>query len=141
MIRAALDELAGRTLARGVLPGGAAARSVDLVLTAGGASTDPLDPLFLALEAAGGTIVRHGVPAHPGSMLWLGRLRRTTLLGLPTCGAYAKATAADLLLAWLLAGEPPTTATVARLGHGGILTRDQRFRFPAYARGLEAPEG
>jgi hypothetical protein len=31
--------------------------------------------------------------------------------------------------------------TVARLGHGGILTRDQRFRFPAYARDLDAPEG
>lgn len=127
-IRAALEDLAG-------------ARPVDLVLTAGGASTDPLDPLFVALEAAGGGIVRHGVPAHPGSMLWLGRLRRTTLLGLPTCGAYSKATAADLLLAWLLAGAPPTAATVARLGHGGILTREQRFRFPAYARTLEAPEG
>lgn len=120
---------------------GRSTRPVDLVLTAGGASTDPLDPLFVALEAAGGTIVRHGVPAHPGSMLWLGRLGRTTLLGLPTCGAYSKATAADLLLAWLLAGAPPTARTVARLGHGGILTRDQRFRFPAYARGLEAPEG
>lgn len=127
-IRTALEDLA-------------AARPVDLVLTAGGASTDPLDPLFVALEAAGGGIVRHGVPAHPGSMLWLGRLRRTTLLGLPTCGAYSKATAADLLLAWLLAGAPPTAATVARLGHGGILTREQRFRFPAYARSLEAPEG
>ncbi len=134
-IRAALEELTGRADGRG------APRPVDLVLTAGGASTDPLDPLFLALEAAGGTVVRRGVPAHPGSMLWLGRLGRTTLLGLPTCGAYSKATAADLLLAWLLAGEPPTAATVARLGHGGILTRDQRFRFPAYARALEAPEG
>ncbi len=139
-IRAALEQLAGPSPA---VSRGARRRSggVDLVLTAGGASTDPLDPLVLALEAAGGRVVRHGVPAHPGSMLWLGRLGKTTLLGLPTCGAYSKATAADLLLAWLLAGEPPTAATVARLGHGGILTRDQRFRFPAYARGLEAPEG
>src|SRR5207245_2868611 len=31
--------------------------------------------------------------------------------------------------------------TAAPLGHGGILTRDMRFRFPAYARELEAPEG
>lgn len=131
-IRAALERLVGRR---------PRTRPVHLLLTAGGASTDPLDPLVLALEAVGGRVVRHGVPAHPGSMLWLGRLGRTTLLGLPTCGAYSKATAADLLLAWLLAGAPPTAATVARLGHGGILTRDQRFRFPAYARGLEAPEG
>ena len=47
---------------------------VDLVLTAGSSSTDPEDPFFLAIAALGGRIVRHGVPAHPGSMLWLGRV-------------------------------------------------------------------
>ena len=41
----------------------------------------------------------------------------------------------------LLSGEPPTEKTVARLGHGGLLTRDQRFRFPSYARELDAPDG
>ena len=86
-------------------------------------------------------MIRHGVPAHPGSMLWLARVRRTAVLGLPTCGAYSKATAADLLLPRLLTGEPPSLRTVSRLGHGGILTRDMRFRFPPYARALEAPEG
>jgi hypothetical protein len=74
-------------------------------------------------------------------MLWLGRLGRTSLLGLPTCGAYSKATAADLLLPRLMTGEPASAATVARLGHGGILTRSMRFRFPPYARELDAPEG
>ena len=118
-----------------------AARSADLVLTAGGGSTDPADPFFLAIEALGGRVVRRGVPAHPGSMLWLGRVGRTAVLGLPTCGAYSKATAADLLLPRLLSGEPASARTVAKLGHGGILTRDQRFRFPAYARELDAPEG
>ena len=112
-----------------------------VVLTAGGRSTDPTDPFFEAIAALGGRIVRHGVPAHPGSMLWLACIRRTAILGLPTCGAYSKATAADLLLPRLLTGEPPTLQTVSRLGHGGILTRDMRFRFPAYARDLEAPEG
>jgi len=114
---------------------------VDLILTAGGGSTDPADPFFVALDNLGGRVVRRGVPAHPGSMLWLGRIGRTAVLGLPTCGAYSKATAADLLLPRLLSGEPASPATVAKLGHGGILTRDQRFRFPAYARELEAPEG
>jgi hypothetical protein len=74
-------------------------------------------------------------------MLFLARLWRTTIIGLPTCGAYSKATAVDLLLPWLLSGEPPTRATVARLGHGGVLTRDQRFRLPDYAQQLAAPEG
>ncbi|MES2209535.1 MAG: molybdopterin-binding protein [Chloroflexota bacterium] len=113
----------------------------DLVLTAGSSSTDPEDPFFVALAALGGRMVRHGVPAHPGSMLWLGRVGKVPVIGLPSCGAYSKATAVDLLLPRLLAGEPASIRTVARLGHGGILTRDQRFRFPAYARELEAPEG
>ena len=89
----------------------------------------------------GGEVVSHGVPAHPGSMLWLARVGDTAFLGLPTCGAYSKATAADLVLPRLLTGEPPTRRLVAGLGHGGLLTRDQRFRFPAYARDLDAPEG
>ena len=114
---------------------------VDLVLTAGAASTDPADPFFVAIERLGGRVVRRGVPAHPGSMLWLARVGRASILGLPTCGAYSKATAADLLLPRLLSGEPAAEKTVAKLGHGGILTRDQRFRFPPYARELEAPEG
>lgn len=116
-------------------------RRADVVLTAGGRSTDPDDPFFVALDELGGRVVRRGVPAHPGSMLWLGELGRSAVLGLPTCGAYSKATAADLVLPRLLTGERPSARLVAPLGHGGILTRDQRFRFPAYARDLEAPEG
>jgi hypothetical protein len=115
--------------------------AADIVLTAGGRSTDPSDPFFVALERLHGRLIRHGVPAHPGSMLWLGRVGRSAVMGLPTCGAYSRATAADLLLPRLLTGEPPSRATVARLGHGGILNRSQRFRFPAYARDLDAPDG
>ncbi|HEY8846707.1 MAG TPA: molybdopterin-binding protein [Candidatus Limnocylindrales bacterium] len=113
----------------------------NVVLTAGGRSTDPSDPFFTAIERLGGQVVRHGVPAHPGSMLWLARIGRTAILGLPTCGAYSKATAADLLLPRLLTGEPPTLETVSHLGHGGVLTREMRFRFPPYARELDAPDG
>jgi molybdopterin biosynthesis enzyme len=112
-----------------------------LVVTAGGASTDPADAFYAAVERLGGRVVRHGVPSHPGSMVWLGRLGPTAIVGLPSCGAFSKATAADLLLPRLVAGQPATAATVARLGHGGILTRNHRFRFPAYARDLDAPDG
>jgi len=118
-----------------------ASEAADVVLTAGGRSTDPLDPFYVAIERLGGKVVRHGVPAHPGSMLWLARIGRTAVLGLPTCGAYSKATAADLVLPRLLTGERPGPGLVAGLGHGGLLTRDQRFRFPPYARELDAPDG
>jgi hypothetical protein len=114
---------------------------LELILTAGAASTDPLDACFVAIAALGGRVVRRGVPAHPGSMLWLARIGGTAILGLPTCGAYSKATAADLLLPRLLSGEGASEKTVAKLGHGGILNRSQRFRFPAYARELDAPDG
>jgi hypothetical protein len=116
-------------------------RGARLLLTAGGGTSDPSDAFFEAVTALGGRLVRHGVPAHPGSMVWLARVAGATLLGLPSCGAYSKATAADLLLPRLAAGQPPNRATVARLAHGGILNRHQRFRFPAYARELEAPDG
>ncbi len=109
---------------------------VDLVLTAGSASTDPLDPFYVAIQMLGGAVIRHGVPAHPGSMLWLARVGGTDLIGLPTCGAYSKATAADLLLPRLLSGERADARTVARLGHGGVLSREMRFRMPPYAREL-----
>jgi molybdenum cofactor cytidylyltransferase len=117
------------------------AAGADLILTAGSASTDPSDPFFQAIERLGGRVVRHGVPAHPGSMLWLARLGRVDILGLPTCGAYSKATAADLILPRLLTGERVSRGLVAGLGHGGVLDHSMRFRFPAYARDLEAPDG
>ena len=42
------------------------ADTCDLVLTAGSASTDPRDAFYVAIEALGGRVVRHGVPSHPG---------------------------------------------------------------------------
>ena len=135
------DEAVEAALRRLIGERGDGGERVDLVLTAGGGSTDPLDPFFVAIDDLGGEIVRRGVPSHPGSMLWLGRVGRTAVLGLPTCGAYSKATAADLVLPRLLTGERPGPRLVSPLGHGGILTRNQRFRFPSYARDLDAPDG
>ena len=126
-------EAALRPLVRG-------SRRVDVILTAGAASTDPTDPFFVAIDRLGGRVVRHGVPAHPGSMVWLARIGATDLLGLPTCGAYSKATAADLLLPRLLTGERASARMAASLGHGGVLVRAMRFRFPVYVRELDAPE-
>lgn len=116
-------------------------RGLRVVLVGGVSAGDPLAPFFTALEGLGGQVLRRGVPAHPGSMIWLARLGDSRLLGLPSCGMFAMATAADLVLPRLLTGELLEAADLADLGHGGILTREMRFRFPAYARELEAPEG
>ena len=130
------DPTAANTTTRGVLNELANAQRAGVLLVGGVSAGDPLAPLFAALEALGGVVVRRGVPAHPGSMLWLGRLGATQILGLPRCGAFGMATAADLLLPRLMTGEVLTAESVAGLGHGGLLGREMRSRFPAYARDL-----
>jgi molybdopterin biosynthesis enzyme len=127
------------TAARNALEELALGRRAGVLLIGGVSAGDPLSPIFSALEALGGVVYRRGVPAHPGSMLWLGRLGDTQLLGLPRCGAFGMATAADLLLPRLMTGETFTTESIASLGHGGLLGREMRPRFPAYARELPEP--
>jgi molybdopterin biosynthesis enzyme len=116
-------------------------RGLRVVLVGGVSAGDPLSPFFAALESLGGRVLRRGVPAHPGSMIWLAELDGARLLGLPQCGMFTMATAADLILPRLLTGEALTAADLADLAHGGVLGRQMRFRFPAYARDLQAPEG
>ncbi len=116
-------------------------RRLRVVLVGGVSAGDPLSPFYSALESLGGKVLRRGVPAHPGSMIWLAELDQARLLGLPLCGMFTLATAADLILPRLLTGEAIGAADLADLAHGGILGPEMRFRFPAYARDLEAPEG
>jgi len=122
---------------------GLAKDGAELIIAAGAASLDPLDPIFEGLRRAGGEMVRHGVPAHPGSLLWLARWRQRPVLGMPACGMFSQATAFDLVLPRFLAGEEIGAGELAGLGHGGLLSRDSAWRFPPYrpsaARG-ELPE-
>ena len=120
-----------------------AAEGAALVIAAGAASLDPLDAIFEGLKLAGGRMVRHGTPAHPGSLLWLARWRDCPVLGMPACGMFSQATSFDLVLPRILAGETVDHAELAAIGHGGLLSRDSAWRFPPYrksaARG-ELPE-
>ncbi len=135
------EPTAAEAAARAALEALVLRRGIPVVLVGGVSAGDPLAPFFAALEGLGGAVLRRGVPAHPGSMVWLARLGETQLLGLPQCGMFSMATAADLVLPRLLTGERLDAAALADLGHGGILGREMRFRFPAYARDLAAPEG
>ncbi len=115
----------------------AAARGADIVLVAGTKAMDVLDPTFAALDQIGARMVGHGVPAHPGSLLWLAEWNGVPVVGMPTCGLFAQATVFDLVIARLMTGERLGRKELARLGHGGFLTRDMAFRLPAYrAAGL-----
>src|SRR6185369_4603326 len=112
-----------------LLAGGA-----EVLIAAGAGSLDPLDPVFAGLERLGGRMLRHGAPAHPGSLLWIADLRGRPVLGMPACGMFSQATTFDLVLPRILAGEPAGAGDVAALGHGGLLSRDSAYRFPPYRK-------
>jgi hypothetical protein len=107
-------------------------RRVDLVVVAGCKAMDEQDPTFRALRRLGARRERHGVPAHPGSLFWLARLRDTPIVGMPTCGLFSQATVFDLVLPRILVGERVDARALATLGHGGLLTRDVAYRFAPY---------
>lgn len=111
---------------------GALAAGAGVVLVAGTTAMDPLDPAFDAVQLLHGRLERVGVPAHPGSLLWLARIGDVPVIGMPSCGLFSRATVFDLVLPRLLAGLPVDSAWLATLGHGGLLTRDVAARFPPY---------
>jgi hypothetical protein len=108
------------------------AEGADLILTGGGNTIDPLDPTLLALATLGAEMVKFGAPAHPGSMFWVAYRDQTPIFNLASCSMYSKATVADLILPWIMAGERVALDDLAALGYGGLLDRDMGFRFPPY---------
>ncbi len=111
------------------------AAGADLVLVSGANPLDPLDPVVVALGGVGGAMLRSGVPAHPGSMVWVGRTERAPVIGIATCAGFGKSTALDLVLARVLAGDDIVRA-VEEIGHGGLLEGPgAASRFPPYDRG------
>jgi hypothetical protein len=111
------------------------AQGAQLVAMAGSKLMDPLDPVLQGLSRAGAKIEKHGVPIHPGTLLWVARLDDVPLIGAPGCALFSKPTAFDVLLARLLAGDRLTRTELASLGAGGLITKEMAFRFPPYRPG------
>ncbi len=93
---------------------------MELVVLTGGMSVDPDDVTRLAVKRAGATRILYGAPVLPGAMLLVARIGEVMLLGVPACAIYYKATAFDLVLPRLIAGEQLTRRDIASLGHGGL---------------------
>ncbi len=104
----------------------------ELVLVGGTGSTDPLDPMFLAICSLGGQVLRLGVPAHPGSTYWLADLQGVPVLGLASCGMFSQMTALDLLLPRFFSGEAVTSRMLTSLAVGGLIGRECSYLFPQY---------
>ncbi len=110
----------------------AAAAAAELVLFAGASSIDPLDAAYSELSAAGGELVRQGTPAHPGSMLWLGRLGSAVVLGVASCAGFGRNTSLDLVLPLVFAYGECGEEDLVALGYGGLIEAGAGRRFPPY---------
>ncbi|MBV8527396.1 MAG: hypothetical protein JOZ75_03685 [Candidatus Dormibacteraeota bacterium] len=112
----------------------------DIVLAAGVASVDPLDPTWRALLEAGATPIRRGLAVHPGSSYWLASCGAALVIGVASCGMLSRRSALDLLLVRRFTGEPIDDAFLTGLGHGGLLGPEAAWRIPPYGTALQAVE-
>lgn len=85
------------------------------------AVTDRRDVVPAAIEAAGGTVDRLGMPVDPGNLLLLGRIGNAAVLGAPGCARSPKENGFDWVLNRLIARAPVTGREIAGMGVGGLL--------------------
>jgi hypothetical protein len=104
----------------------------ELVLFAGASAIDPLDPAYAELTRVGGQLLQLGAPMHPGSMLWLGRLRDAAVVGVASCAGFGRSSSLDLLLPFVFAYGRAEAKDLQRLGHGGLIESAAGRRFPPY---------
>lgn len=101
----------------------ALARAVgEMVLILSGSATSDLhDTAPEGLRAAGGAVLRFGMPVDPGNLLFLGSLGARPVVGLPGCARSPALNGADWVLERLACGIAVTDEDIAAMGVGGLL--------------------
>lgn len=107
----------------------------EIVLLTGGMSVDPDDLTPSSIRAAGAEVITYGAPVLPGAMFMLAYLGAVTLIGLPGCVMYHRASILDLVFPRILAGECLTRRDLVRFGHGGLCLGCSDCRYPACSFG------
>ena len=99
-----------------------AAAEADLVLILGASATsDAADTCPAALVAAGGRLIRFGMPVDPGNLLFLGEHGHRPVVGLPGCARSPALNGADWVLERLAAGLAVSSVDIGQMGVGGLL--------------------
>ncbi len=94
----------------------------DIILVSGASAiSDRRDVVPAAIDAAGGAVIRLGMPVDPGNLLCLAHIGDRPVIGLPGCARSPKRNGFDWVLERLWAGLDVTGADIARLGSGGLL--------------------
>jgi molybdenum cofactor cytidylyltransferase len=94
----------------------------DIILIVGASAiADRADVIPASIEAAGGHVLRFGLPVDPGNLLCIGQLGRALVIGLPGCARSPKRNGFDMVLERSVAGLELTPADFAAMGCGGLL--------------------
>lgn len=104
--------------------------NIDLLLVTGGLSVDPDDVTRAGVKKSGAKIIFYGTPVLPGAMFLYGVLDGKSILGLPACVFYHKATLFDVIFPRILAGEVLSRREISLLGHGGFCQDCDPCHFP-----------
>ena len=98
------------------------AKTHDLVVIFGASAVSDFDDVIpAAIRAAGGAVIRTGMPVDPGNLLVLGELVGKPVIGAPGCARSPKENGFDWVLDRTLAGMKVTDRDIAGMGVGGLL--------------------
>ena len=95
---------------------------VDIALVLGASATvDRGDVVPAAIAAAGGAVIRFGMPVDPGNLTLLARIGALPVLGLPGSARSPRIHGFDWILWRLLADLPVGPDDITAMGAGGLL--------------------
>ena len=69
-----------------------------ILISGASAISDRQDVIPQAVEQAGGTVTRCGIPVDPGNLLMLGHIKTSTVIGIPGCARSPKHNGLDLFM-------------------------------------------
>ncbi len=102
----------------------------EVIIVCGGMSVDPDDVTPEGVRQAGTKIVSYGAPIIPGTKFMCAQWDNIPVLGAPACVIYDPATALDLILPRVLAGEQISYQDIVDIGHGGLCLGCAKCNFP-----------
>ena len=105
-------------------------KTCEIIFVTGGTSVDPDDQTVAALSDAGVRYPIKGNPIQPGNNFTVGYLGDVCVCAVPAATLYFKATALDVFLPRLLAGEQLSKETFFKAGHGGLCHFCETCHFP-----------
>lgn len=105
-----------------------------LLILTGSATSDLYDTAPEAVRAAGGEVLRFGMPVDPGNLLFTARIGARPVIGLPGCARAPALNGADWVLERIACGWEPQDVAICDMGVGGLLKEPRQRPHPREKR-------